>query len=60
MGRYPEKKLTYWCFEKDPNDNQVSLAPVPCRKGACDRFRDSYPYCIHMERRDEKMREVLD
>ncbi|OPX63800.1 MULTISPECIES: hypothetical protein [unclassified Methanoregula] len=60
MGRYPERKLTYWCFKKDPYDNTVSLAPVPCRKEACEWFRDSYPYCIHMERRDEKGYEVFD
>jgi hypothetical protein len=59
MGRYPEKKLKYLCYKKDPYDNTVSLAPVLCRKEACGWYRAEYPFCIHMEMRDEKGRMVV-
>lgn len=53
MGRYPEKKITYWCYAKDAGYDQGSLAPVPCRKEACERYRDTYPFCVMMGIQDE-------
>jgi hypothetical protein len=53
MPRYPEKKITVWCFAKE-DYREGSLAPVPCRKEACERYRPRYPHCVMMEMRGEK------
>ena len=63
MGRYPEEKLTYWCYargpEIEPGAFPESLVPVPCRKEACERYRPEYPYCLMMERWGRKGRILI-
>ncbi|PKL64217.1 MAG: hypothetical protein CVV32_09745 [Methanomicrobiales archaeon HGW-Methanomicrobiales-3] len=46
--------ISLWCYAKEPGKKQTAAAPVPCRKEACERYREQYPYCIHMEQRDRR------
>jgi hypothetical protein len=49
MGRYPEEKISLVCYARKPGDELKALAPVPCKKEACERYRDKYPHCVMME-----------
>lgn len=46
--------ITYWCYAREPGKELTAIAPVSCKKEACERYRAEYPYCIKMERRDRR------
>jgi len=52
--RYPKQVITCWCYATDPEEKLTVGTPVPCKKEACGRYRAAYPYCIQMERRDQR------
>ena len=48
--RYPKEEITFWCIARKPGEELTCKPPVPCKKSACERYREEYPYCLMMER----------
>jgi hypothetical protein len=49
--------ISLWCFAKDPGEKMVRLPAFPCRKEACERYREEYPHCVMMSRPERRGRE---
>jgi hypothetical protein len=53
QDKRPSSTETRWCSDGNKiGDLHMgkSLALVPCKKEACERYREDYPYCIQMVR----------